>query len=195
VIVLVCIALGVSLRLGTGRGLVSLAATQIQGETFLLGMLVVQAGLPLLRLSGTAGRIAFWVWVATFPCMLAIAWLNRRASGMTVLGAGLLMNLLVIAANGGMPVSGSAVAMISTAARAGAIPATDFIHVLGTAGTRLPWLADVMPLSGPQGLRLVASPGDLLLYVGIVAFLGGAQTMQSGPSNSPISRNLLTGGE
>jgi len=54
------------------------------------------------------------------------------------------------------------------------IAATDFVHVAASAATRLPWLADVIPVTGPSWLRSVASPGDLMLFAGIVAFLAVA---------------------
>jgi hypothetical protein len=178
VIILLCLALGLLLRVASAGSLQGLSETQIWGETLLLGLLVAQAAIPLLRLSGTGARIAFFAWLATLPLMAGIAWRNHRAPGMAVLGVGLVLNLVVIAANGGMPVFPTAVAAVSTAARAGAIPSADFIHVVAGSETKLPWLADVIPLMGPAWLRLVASPGDLLLYAGIVAFLGGGGKMR-----------------
>ncbi len=136
-------------------------------------MLVVQATLPLLQLTGTPARFAYYGWLATFPCMLFVAWLNRREPGMLILGIGLLLNLIVVAWNGGMPVFGDAVRIVN-ASPLPAIPAGDFVHVLGTAAAHLPWLADIIPLPGPNWLRVVASPGDLMLFAGIVAFVGMA---------------------
>ena len=136
-------------------------------------LLVSQVAAPALHLTGSAARIAFYVWLATFPMIVGIAWMNRRAPGMVVLAAGLMLNFVVIAANGGMPVFGAAVAIASPSAHYVSIPVSDFVHVIGTTATRLPWLADVVPLSGPAWLRLVASPGDLLLCVGMAAFLSG----------------------
>ena len=94
--------------------------------------------------------------------------------GVLVIAAGLLLNLAVVALNGGMPV------MAGAAAAAGlhgqlSVPAGDFVHVVGLPGTRLPWLADVITLPGPTPMRLVASPGDLLLYEGVATFLAGAR--------------------
>jgi hypothetical protein len=93
---------------------------------------------------------------------------------MLVVALGLLLNLLVVSSNGGMPV------MPVAAAAAGlhgqlAVPVGDFVHVLGLPATRLPWLADVLPLPGKPLLGIVPSAGDLLLYVGVVAFVAGAR--------------------
>jgi hypothetical protein len=172
VIVVTCLIVGLGLRIATGARLGTLPSAKLRGETTLMVLLVAQAVVPTLQLSGSGARIAFYLWMATFPVLVGVAWVNRRAAGMAVLGAGLLLNFVVIAANGGMPVFTAAIELVSSAAaRSGAIPTGDFVHVVGTAATRLPWLADVIPLSGPAWVRMVASPGDLLLYVGIVAFL------------------------
>jgi hypothetical protein len=151
-----------------------LSSAKLRGETLLLALLVSQAALPLVQLDGIAARIAYYVWVATFPCMIAVAWINGRQPGMPMLGLGLLLNLAVISVNGGMPVFGAAVQVVKASSQALAIPAGDFIHVIGGEGTWLPWLADVIPLPAPSWLRAVASPGDLLLFAGIVAFVGMA---------------------
>lgn len=177
-IVFVFLVLGLMLRVATGGGLRSLSAAALKGETWLLGLLIAQMVAPTLHLAGAAARVAFYVWLSTFPFMAGIAWINRKAPGMAVLGLGLLLNFAVIAANGGMPVFGVAVAAAGSAANAISIPASDFVHTVGTAATRLPWLADVIPLSSPGWLRLVASPGDLLLYAGIAAFMGCANATE-----------------
>jgi hypothetical protein len=170
-IILACIALGLALRVVTGRSLRGLAESKLRGESLLLVLLVSQAALPLVHLTGGMGRVAFFAWLATFPCMIAIAWLNWRELGMPILGLGLLMNAAVIVANGGMPVFEVAAQAARVSAQALAIPAGDFVHVVGGAATRLPWLADVIPFPGPEWFRIVVSPGDLLLFAGVVALV------------------------
>jgi hypothetical protein len=168
-----CLALGVLLRMSVGNGFEQLARVQLSGETPLLALLCVQALLPAIRLTGTAAMVAYWLWLATFPALITVAWRNRGHCGMLVIAVGLMLNLAVVAANGGMPVFEIAARAVG---RAGllVIPAGDFVHVVGSAASRLFWLADVLPLPGPGPLRLVASPGDLLLYSGVVVFLAKA---------------------
>jgi hypothetical protein len=173
--IVACIALGFALRVSSGYPLSDLAHLRLRGEPILLGLLVTQAALPAISLSGWAARIAFAAWLATFPLLVGVAWQNRRQAGMAVLAVGLALNFAVIAFNGGMPVFPEAVTAVSRSVSSGAIPAGDFVHVLGLATTRLPWLADVMPIPGPPWLRFVPSAGDLLLYTGVVAFLAGAR--------------------
>jgi len=174
-IVVGCIVLGILLRAASGRSLSDLSKVKLRGEPVLLGLLLIQVALPLLRLTGTTARLAFWVWIATFPLLVWSAWANRQYAGMRALAVGLTLNFVVIALNGGMPVFPEAVAAVSSAARSGAIPVGDFVHVVGSAATRLPWLADAIPLPGPSWVRQVPSSGDLLLYVGVVAFIAGAR--------------------
>jgi hypothetical protein len=153
-----------------------LARVHLRGETGLLALLAIQFILPVIQLGGVAARLAYIGWLATFPCIIGIAWSNRRSPGMAVLGLGLLLNLVVIAANGGMPVFGAAAELARPGLANLAVPTSDFVHVLGASGTRLAWLADVMPLPGPSWLRSVASPGDCLLLVGVVVFLASADS-------------------
>jgi len=175
VIVVLCFAIGLVLRLASGRKLGDLADAGLRGESVLLVLLVLQILPAWIPLTGSLARIAYLLWLATFPCMAFVAWLNRKQPGMAVLGFGLLLNFAVIATNGGMPVAANAIASITPSANAVHIAPTDFVHVPVDAGTRLIWLADVIPIAGPSWLRSVASAGDCLLFVGIATFLATAQ--------------------
>lgn len=173
-IVLICIALGIALRLLSGRRLSEIGSVGLRGEMALIVLLAAQLALPSVRLAG-AERIGYYAWLGTFPCIIVIAWANRRAPGMAMLGLGLLLNFAVIASNGGMPVFSSAALIAKPGLLALTLPTGDFVHVVGTVSTRLPWLGDVIPIPGPSWLRSVASAGDLLLFAGIVVFLGAAR--------------------
>jgi hypothetical protein len=95
---------------------------------------------------------------------LVVAFLarNRSVRGTGLIALGLLANALVVGANGAMPVSAHA------AARAG-VPlerlASDARHELADGRTRLPWLADVVPVAFPPRPEVV-SPGDALVTAG-----------------------------
>lgn len=171
-ILVVCLALGLMLRYLARNPIGQLGQVHLRGEAGLLVLLCLQALIPLARTTGGLAQVAYWVWLATFPVLIGVALYNRAAPGMAVVALGLSLNLLVIGANGGMPVM-SASASAAGMQEALTIPAGDFVHVLGTAATRLPWLADAIPLAGPTWFRLVPSPGDVLLYSGVVAFIAG----------------------
>lgn len=168
-----CIALGLLLRFGARGTIRDLGSVHLRGEMALVGFLLVQAILPALPLFGAVAHFAFYIWLATFPFLVLIAWWNRSQPGMLVVATGLLLNMLVIIPNAGMPVSPAAFA-VAGASGALEIPARDFIHVMGSAASSMPWLADIIPLPGPSWLRAIPSPGDCLLYAGVVAFLGTA---------------------
>jgi hypothetical protein len=170
VILAVCLGLGIILRLGVGNPVEQLAHIRLHGEIPLLALLCLQALLPLVQLTGTSAVVAFWLWVATYPVLIGIAWRNRRLPGMSVIALGLLLNALVVILNGGMPVAESAAIAAGLQGRL-SVPVGDFTHVLTTSSTWLPWLGDVVPLPGPSWARYVPSVGDLLLCVGATAFL------------------------
>lgn len=193
-ILLACIPLGLLLRMAAGRPVAWLAHSRLRGEGFLLVSLAMQIAAPSLHLTGVASHVGYWVWLATFPCMALIAWSNRSEPGIAVLGAGLVMNFAVIFANTGMPVYPAAAAAIRSGSAALAIPTGDFVHVAATASTRLPWLADVIPVPGPSWLRALASPGDIMLFVGVVVFVAmagaGRRDATSVPQFAGIRRTV-----
>jgi hypothetical protein len=95
--------------------------------------------------------------------LLVLAWVlaNAQLPGTILIGIGLLMNAVVIAANGAMPVSPGALGAIG--AEATVTPTGK--HTLLTDETRLPWLADILPL---PPLRSIISVGDIVLAAGLI---------------------------
>ncbi|WP_117238518.1 DUF5317 domain-containing protein [Thermus sediminis] len=92
---------------------------------------------------------------------------NRHLKSLHLVLLGLLLNALVIFANGGhMPVS------LAALERAGLGELEDFlrerrdaVHTLMDETTRLPFLGDVIPL---PPLQKAISPGDILILLGIM---------------------------
>ncbi len=99
--------------------------------------------------------------VSYLPLLLFV-WLNRELSGMWIAGMGILMNFTVIVLNSGMPVLEEAVMIAGGSSDL----ILDAKHVVLDETTRLPFLADVIPLPGA-----VLSLGDVFLAIGIGAFL------------------------
>jgi len=189
VILVVSFALGVLLRLASGNRLEDLSRVRLRGEISLLALLCVQAVLPLLRTTGPLARLSFALWLATFPVLMWIAWCNRAQPGMLVVALGLLLNFAVVGSNGGMPVMPAA-AMVAGLHGQLRIPVGDFVHVLGTTATRLPWLADALPMPWAPLVRIVPSAGDVLLYAGVLGFVAGARSERVESLERPESRNL-----
>ena len=91
------------------------------------------------------------------------AWLfvNRALPGLALAAAGMALNLLVIVANGAMPV------LESSARRAGVeerLETAGLKHEPLEDGTVLPWLGDAIPV---PPFREVLSVGDVVLALGL----------------------------
>lgn len=133
--------------------------------------------LQLLVFSPLGARWEPWMgylYLASLALLLLAVALNRDLPGIRLLGFGLFLNLLVIAANGGlMPTS------LEAAHRAGLF---DMIATLETTGrhrhvtlmdegTRLWFLGDTIVLAYPLPWAQVFSPGDILVALGAFIFL------------------------
>lgn len=92
---------------------------------------------------------------------------NRHLKSLYLVLLGLLLNALVIFANGGhMPVSLPALRQVGLGELENLLRnRSDAVHTLLDETTRLPFLGDVIPL---PPLVKVISPGDVLILLGIV---------------------------
>ena len=117
-------------------------------------------------------RLGVWLVLASYLPLLALVILNRDREGMWLAGVGVLMNFSVILANGGMPVMREAALVASgySADAAAAAIASSVKHVPLDASSRLPFLADVIPVRF-VGQGQVISLGDVFLAVGLGRFL------------------------
>ena len=106
--------------------------------------------------------------VGSYALLIAFVWVNRRLPAAPLLLVGLVLNMTVIALNGGMPVSESAIDI--SGGQSGSLPAAidDGKHHVMTSSDVLTPLADIIAL--PPPVATVLSIGDLCLYAGIVAF-------------------------
>lgn len=144
------VVLGLLAGLGFGGDWRRLTQVQLRAAILLIPA-------TLLRLAGLVFGLPLAVYVLAFVLFGVVAGLNYRLRGATVIAIGIALNLLVIAVNGGMPVSAEA------AAAAGLHVQNDGLHILLTEWTVLPLLADVLPVAP---FRNVYSAGDVLLAIG-----------------------------
>ena len=114
-------------------------------------------------------RWAVGALVASYVVLIVFVWLNRRLPAAPLILIGLVLNVVVITANGGMPVS--ALAIETAGARGEGLLAgiEGTKHHLMSSDDVLTPLADVIPIPPPAGVIL--SVGDLFIYAGVAAFV------------------------
>lgn len=114
-----------------------------------------------------AGWLAFACTIGSFALIAWFAFENRREIGMPLIALGALSNFTVIVANGGMPVSLDAIRRAGLSDHFRATLFTRGAHLPLTPGTKLSFLADIIPLR----YGTVVSAGDLLIWAGIILLL------------------------
>ena len=184
VVVLLVVAAAMLLGRLRGGSVQALASLTMPGWSLVFLALAVQAlgafaeplGLPAPDVCYVVGMVLSAVLITIFVAR------NRDLRGMALIASGFLFNAIVITANGAMPVSERA------AARAGLVvrfTEDDAKHELLTDATRLPWLADVIPVPLPSQLGSnVLSFGDVVLAAGIGVLVTSAMLRRERPQGS-----------
>ena len=118
---------------------------------------------------GWVAEHGFTILLLSYAILLFVLWENRTLQGLWVVTIGIALNLIVIAANGGMPVCPDALAATG---QAHLIPALEsgayIIHILMTDNTIFSFLADHIATPGWLPRQLLVSPGDLIMVGGIM---------------------------
>jgi hypothetical protein len=127
--------------------------------------------------------------VASYVILLTFLTVNRWIPAAPVMAVGLLMNLAVVAANGGMPVNANAIAAAGGSASVLADGAGAKHHLMVDADVLSP-LGDVIPVPPPA--RVVLSIGDVLLYAAIAWFVVQIMRGRSRENPRPIAMWFLT---
>lgn len=122
-----------------------------------IGLLALGAGLSFLSAT-LSGALAVSALLASLAVLIAVAQANRHVTGIAVVGLGLLLNLVAVAVNGGMPVRAGAL-------EAAGLPRGELAEPrhLETDGDPLPVLGDVLPVPFAHE---VVSFGDLIVVFG-----------------------------
>ena len=152
-----------------GGALRNFARLSFRWPLLFLGGLILRALAfsPLVRHDGAA----IGVYLLALGCLAAGIAANRRIVGIELVLLGLLLNAVVILANGGaMPVSADALRLVGRYDYALQLRDEGPLgHVeLATADTVLRPLADIIPLSPVPLFQTVASVGDLLIAAGML---------------------------
>lgn len=143
-----------------GGSLDSLAETRLRWLPLLFGALVFQAGMDIWNpewLNDTGDLAVLLLSQAAVALFFALNW---KFPGMAVAAVGFALNVIVIAANGAMPVSDRAAELAGLTD----IGELGIKHERLDDDTALPWLADVIPV---PGTAKIVSPGDVFLAAGI----------------------------
>ncbi len=162
---LIGVVLAVGVAMLRGGRFSHAAENELHWLPVLVTGLLVQTLLDALaarELVADAGTVALLV-ISEAP-VLGFCTRNWYRNGMALIGLGFSLNVLVILANGGMPVGQDAIRAM------GGDPTSVVLagkHHLATAATTFPWLADVIPL---PPINLIISIGDIVLVAGMVPF-------------------------
>jgi hypothetical protein len=163
VIGIVVVAVGAAVAgLLRGGSLGALATTEARGLWLVYAALVLQVGAQIWSPVWLTSSAAAAVVVASNLIIALFLAANRKLPGAWVAIAGLLLNVVVIAANGAMPVAEGAV-NAPVVVDEGALK-----HEPMTGDTVFPWLGDVLPL---PIVREIWSAGDVLLAAGIATLV------------------------
>jgi hypothetical protein len=170
VLVLLVTTLAVLAVLVTGGA--RLSQLRLRAVRLLVAAAVVQVGTSLLAPGSGAARVVALTLTVLLVGLFVFG--NRALAGAPLVAAGLVLNVVVVTANGAMPVS------VEAAERAGLQPvdlelAADAMREPVDSTTRLRWLGDVIPFALPLRPQVV-SPGDVLVAAGIGLMLVAARS-------------------
>ncbi len=122
---------------------------------------------PLGSLLGGDELFSRIVYLISMCIAAVLLFLTRRVPGLTWVAIGLVLNFVVIAANGGlMPVSQQARQFAGMPVLDG--PSNNVVPIADS--TLLWWLADIIPLPSWMPFANVLSPGDVFIALGAVIF-------------------------
>jgi hypothetical protein len=128
--------------------------------------------------------------VGSYGLLVVFGWMNRRLPALWLAMVGLILNMVVIGANGGMPVSASALETAGARAEGLIGEGTAKHHLMGPEDTLTP-LGDVIGIPPPIGA--VISIGDVLLYAGIAILVVAVMLGRFGEDDSPAAAPLFQG--
>jgi hypothetical protein len=118
------------------------------------------------------------LWAFLTTGLIVVIALTMPELGMRVVAVGIGLNVLVVLANGFMPV-----ALPTSSVSATGAPVLGFYGVAGT-DVVLAWLGDVLPLPLPSATYAL-SAGDVLLMVGVMCLV--LKLMTEGPQGRGAS--------
>ena len=168
-----------------GSALERIAAISLRHAWLVLLALALQ--LPLLRAeAGPRQHIAVQqaLFLASHLLLLAFVALNRRSTAIKIAGVGVVCNLIVILANGGlMPIAPETLVQINPGSSLAQFPIGSHYGyskdvILPRQGTALWLLSDILALPPPFPWPAAFSLGDLIIAVAIIVLMQGSTAGQ-----------------
>ncbi len=189
------LALGVAIGLAFGGSLRSLSELTLRWWPLAL----IGLALQVVPVSSHSWAVALLI--ASYAVLVAFVVVNIRLPGMWLIALGFVLNLIVVGANGGMPIGDPALrAAYGTGAaeqrRELAQGAGGAKHHLQRPSDRLLFLSDVIPVPAP--IRIVMSVGDVASLAGafwlvLAATLGRARQPERGGKHRRGRQAATTG--
>jgi hypothetical protein len=182
------------LRKGNLKGLSDL---KLKGGLIFPLLLILQfAVFALQNKFSPLGGISGYIFILVYTLGLWFLFLNRNHQGLMIIFIGVLLNFVVMAANGGrMPVSAEAAAVLDPhyieALRQGLYGK----HMILEQSTKLGFLGDIIPLSPPYPRSQVISIGDVIMNIGIFLFIQQLMTAHLKDKKGEDSTLVAKGGE
>jgi MFS family permease len=190
-IVGLAVLIGLLIASALGANLTRLADLRFRGSVLVFGALAIQAGIftPL------GDQLpAGWdrpLHVVSYLMILSFFALNVRVPAFWLVGFGLVSNVCVIFANGGrMPVSAEAWQASGGDVSVFTPSGYSDNNVLAGPHTHLWWLSDIFAVPPQIPLATVLSIGDLLIVIGMVAFVYRACTPRVGVASGHVLEPL-----
>jgi MFS family permease len=190
-IVGLALLVGLLIASALGANLTRLADLRFRGSVLVFGALAIQAGIFTPLRDNVPVSWDRPLHVLSYVMILAFFVANVRVPAFWLVGFGLVANICVIFANGGrMPVSADA--WRASGGDVSVFAPSGFAdnNVLSGPGTHLRWLSDVFAVPPQIPLATVLSIGDLLIVIGMVAFVYRVCTPRTGVSSRHVLEPL-----
>ncbi len=149
-------------------------------------------GLALQFITGPGDTIPLACLYLSFVLLIVFTVANIRVFGFPLILAGVLCNLLVIGANGGMPVSAHALVASDQGQFLGDLENNPYPkHHLATEDDLLRFLGDVIPVPSPVAQAI--SLGDILTYGGVGMVIVGAMRVMPARREDSVEADEAVG--
>ena len=177
----------VSLAIAILSGRLELVPPKWRGGYLLAGGLTLQVYFVAFPPAWMTPENATPIYLGSQVLVGAFLVLNRRVAGIGLVAVGLGLNAVVVAANGAMPVSQTAIEIAGAESLSDPRHVEHGVHLRNealTPGTRLVPLSDVLPV---PPLGKVLSLGDVVIAAGLLR-LARASLIRPTESRRPIAR-------